>query len=47
MRTGVDPDSGELLQVMLWPVYAHMTDRDLEAIYAYLTAIPHAEPAAQ
>lgn len=46
LRTGVDPDSGELLQVMPWPVYGQMTDRDLEAIYAYLTAIPHAEPAA-
>ncbi|WP_242342115.1 cytochrome C [Anaeromyxobacter terrae] len=46
MRTGVDPDSGMLLQVMPWPVYGQMTDRDLEAIYAYLTEIPHAEPAA-
>jgi hypothetical protein len=36
----------ELLQVMPWPVFGQMTDRDLEAIYAYLTTIPHAEPAA-
>ncbi len=28
------------LQVMPWPVYQSMTDRDLEAIYAYLSAIP-------
>lgn len=34
-------DQGEpLLQVMPWPVYRHMTDRDLKAIYAYLSAIP-------
>ncbi len=46
IRTGVDPDTGELLQVMPWPVYGQMTDRDLAAIYAYLTTIPHAEPAA-
>ncbi len=44
MRTGHDPDRhpqfGPLLQVMPWPVYAHMTDRDLKAIYEYLSAIP-------
>lgn len=47
LRTGEDPDpehAGMLLQVMPWPVYANMTDDDLKAIYAYLTAIPHAEP---
>jgi len=31
---------------MPWPVYQSMTDRDLKAIYEYLSAIPHAEPAA-
>lgn len=29
-----------LLQVMPWPVYREMTDRDLTAIYEYLSAIP-------
>lgn len=44
LRTGHDPDNpGELLQVMPWPVYGKMTDRDLRAVYEYLSAIPHAE----
>jgi len=34
------PFDGSLLQVMPWPVYSHMTDRDLRAIYEYLSAIP-------
>lgn len=29
-----------VLQVMPWPTYHSMTDADLKAIYAYLTAIP-------
>ncbi|MGE3513150.1 MAG: cytochrome C [Vicinamibacterales bacterium] len=54
MRTGVDPATApphvpsatnDLLQVMPWPVYQDMTTRDLRAIYEYLRAIPHAEPA--
>ena len=42
MRTGHDPDApaGQLLQVMPWPVFAKKTDRDLQAIYEYLRAIP-------
>jgi hypothetical protein len=42
MRTGHDPDnpSGELLQVMPWPLYSKMIGRDLRAIYEYLRAIP-------
>jgi len=41
MRTGEDPDNpGQLLQVMPWPVYQGLTDRDLRAIYEYLSAIP-------
>jgi hypothetical protein len=28
------------LQVMPWPVYGKMSDRDLRAIYEYLRAIP-------
>jgi hypothetical protein len=46
LRTGHDPDgpAGSLLQVMPWPIYRNMTDRDIRAIYAYLSSIPHAEP---
>ena len=37
------PDT-PVLQVMPWPTYHSMTDADLKAIYAYLTALPPAEP---
>jgi hypothetical protein len=41
IRTGEDPDNpGTVLQVMPWPVYQSMTDRDLRAIYEYLSSIP-------
>ena len=41
LRTGQDPDQpGRLLQVMPWPVYGKMTDRDMRAIYEFLSAIP-------
>ena len=42
MRTGQDPDAplGVLLQVMPWPVFGKKTDRELKAIYEYLSAIP-------
>ena len=48
MRTGRDfrfgqgmpPDDTPILQVMPWPVYGKMTDRELEAIYEFLKAIP-------
>ena len=50
IRTGHDPDQlhpnlpppfrGDLLQIMPWPAYRNMTDRDLRAIYEYLSAIP-------
>jgi hypothetical protein len=44
MRTGRDPDDPEeILQIMPWPVYSQMTDTDLRAIYAYLSAIPEAD----
>jgi len=36
---GNTPD-GDLLQVMPWPTFSHMTDKDIEAIYEYLSAIP-------
>jgi len=50
MRTGKDfknrhPQFGPLLQVMPWPAFAKYTDDDIEAIYEYLRAVPHAEPA--
>jgi hypothetical protein len=37
------PDT-PVLQVMPWPTYHSMTDADLKAIYAYLTALPPAGP---
>ena len=40
----VPSDDNDLLQVMPWPIYRNMTDRDLRAIYEFLRAIPHAEP---
>jgi hypothetical protein len=40
---GLGPDT-PTLQVMPWPTYHSMTDSDLQAIYAYLTAIPPAQP---
>lgn len=44
-RTGIDPDHahpqfGPFLQVMPWPSFQNMTDRDIRAIYEYLSAIP-------
>jgi hypothetical protein len=48
MREGTDfrtpPDGTPLLQVMPWPVYGKMSDRDLEAIYEFLRAIPTINP---
>jgi len=43
MHTGRNP-SDRILQVMPWPVYGNMTDHDLTAIYAYLSALPAAKP---
>jgi hypothetical protein len=40
MRTGRDPESGDVLQVMPWNIYGKLTDRDLLSIYEYLRAIP-------
>jgi mono/diheme cytochrome c family protein len=34
------PVDGSLLQVMPWPTFQNMTDRDLTAIYEYLSSIP-------
>jgi hypothetical protein len=41
LRTGVDQDDpSRLLQVMPWPVFSKLSDRDLLAIYTYLSSIP-------
>ena len=45
MHKGTDfdnahPQISPLLQVMPWPVFGDMTDRDLRAVYEYLSAIP-------
>jgi hypothetical protein len=34
------PFNGDLLQVMPWPAFQNMTDRQLTAIYTFLSAIP-------
>ena len=46
MRTGRDFAGGAppILQVMPWPVYGKMSDRELEAIYEFLRAIPIINP---
>jgi hypothetical protein len=49
IRTGADLEhkppfvpspQNDLLQIMPWPVFRNMTDRDLKAIYEFLRAIP-------
>lgn len=42
LRTGHNPNDppGVLLQVMPWPAIGKKTDRDLRAIYEYLSALP-------
>lgn len=50
LRTGMTedhPQLGPLLQVMPWPAYSDLRTQELNAIYEYLRAIPHAEPAPQ
>lgn len=45
MRTGNDPNEpGEIVQVMPWPIFRYWTDKDLKAVYTYLSSLPHAEP---
>ncbi len=46
MRDGTDfrNDATPILQVMPWPVYGKMSDRELEAIYEFLRAIPSINP---
>lgn len=39
----IDPTTGingNVLQIMPWPTFSHMSDDDLKAIYEYLSAIP-------
>lgn len=40
LGAGLPPFNGDLLQVMPWPVFKSFTDRQLEAIYLYLKAVP-------
>ena len=43
LRTGEDLDHippADLLQVMPWPTLSKMTDRDIRAIYEYLSTLP-------
>ena len=41
MRNGADIDQiHPLLQTMPWPRFRYLTDRDMKAIYTYLSAIP-------
>ncbi len=40
MRTGIRPDGTPFAEDMPWQVAAQMTDNDLAALYAYLTAEP-------
>jgi len=44
LKTGIDFDHvhgpNVTLQVMPWPVYGNLTDREMNAIYTYLSAIP-------
>jgi hypothetical protein len=44
MRHGINPDTGHFLQVMPWPDFQDMTEQDLRAIYAYLSALPPITP---
>jgi hypothetical protein len=43
MRSGKG-NSPALLQIMPWPTYHNMSKPDINAIYQYLSSIPHAEP---
>jgi hypothetical protein len=41
MRNGVDFDNiHPVLQVMPWPRFRYLTDRDMQAVYDYLSTIP-------
>ena len=36
----LQPFNGDVLQIMPWPIYQGMPERDLRAIYEYLSAVP-------
>ena len=40
MREGRRPDGRELSQVMPWPLFAEMTDTELQALWLYLRTQP-------
>nr|UXE46188.1 hypothetical protein Hi04_10k_c5981_00007 [uncultured bacterium] len=44
MEDGKKPDPNDVQKVMPWPEFRHMSDNDLSAVYAYLSAISHADP---
>jgi hypothetical protein len=44
IRTGHDVVRNDDLTIMPWPIYRHMTGRDLDAIYTFLSALPSATP---
>lgn len=52
LRTGCDPqdvnfhdaETCGLLQVMPWPLYQNLSKHDMNAIYSFLSALPHADP---
>lgn len=44
MENGKPPEPNDIQKVMPWPEFRHMTDEDLRAVYAYLAAVPHADP---
>jgi hypothetical protein len=37
------PFNGDLLQIMPWPNFKSLSDRDVRAIYEYLRAVPCVE----
>lgn len=41
-----DPETCGLLQVMPWPQYRDLKPQDVNAIYSFLSVLPHAEPGA-
>jgi len=45
MEDGKKPEPGDIQKVMPWPEFRQMTDEDLGAVYAYLAAVPPAQPA--
>jgi hypothetical protein len=42
----VPSDLNDLLQVMPWPVFRNMSDRELSAIYEFLSTLPCKDPSA-